>query len=256
MLTFDQQMNAWRIIAQRKGENPDMRISWECHKMAVRDCWKYYFIPYKVYFDYLRNRAYNPSNKLMLNPCFPNPGIPVEAALKVTEDDFNIKEGAKREEVFTFENLKEGVKEQAEAIIKRHRPWKFFDDDWLKTFRKHLNGYKTQSFTFFDYFGGRPGEIPFDGHMADESDYEQLKDLYWWWERHEDYSYEPPVPMDYDYEDPEYKPEYAFDYLDKPFILMVSEDEAKQEIKKYNHMGLLLSEQEQAAYLKRYGYKL
>lgn len=222
--------------------------------MAVRDCWKYYFIPYKVYFDYLRNRAYNPSNKLMLNPCFPNPGIPVEAVLKVTEDDFNIVEGAKREDIFTLENLKEGVKEQAEAIIKRHRPWDFMKGDWFKIFRKYLNGYSTQIVSFFDYFGGRPGEIPFDGHMADESDYEQLKDLYWSWERHEDRDNSD--CMNYDYEDPEYKPEYAFDYLDKPFILMVSEDEAKQEIKKYNHMGLLLSEQEQAAYLKRYGYKL
>lgn len=222
--------------------------------MAVRDCWKYYFIPYKVYFDYLRNRAYNPSNKLMLNPCFPNPGIPVEAVLKVTEDDFNIVEGAKREDIFTLENLKEGVKEQAEAIIKRHRPWDFMKGDWFKIFRKYLNGYSTQIVSFFDYFGGRPGEIPFDGHMADENDYEQLKDLYWSWERHEDRDNSDCT--DYDYEDPEYKPEYAFDYLDQPFILMVSEDEAKQEIKKYNHMGLLLSEQEQAAYLKRYGYKL
>lgn len=222
--------------------------------MAVRDCWKYYFIPYKVYFDYLRNRAYNPSNKLMLNPCFPNPGIPVEAVLKVTEDDFNIVEGAKREDIFTLDNLKEGVKEQAEAIIKRHRPWDFMKGDWFKIFRKYLNGYSAQTVSFFDYFGGRPGEIPFDGHMADESDYEQLKDLYWSWERHEDRDNSDCT--NYDYEDPEYKPEYAFDYLDQPFILMVSEDEARQEIKKYNHMGFLLSEQEQAAYLKRYGYKL
>ena len=69
MLTFNQKIKAMRAIAIRKGENPDKWISWELHKQAKKEAFEIYKLPYRVYYNYLRKRAFEPSDKMLLNPC-------------------------------------------------------------------------------------------------------------------------------------------------------------------------------------------
>lgn len=234
----------------KKGMNPEQKLCLELHKKAKREAFKLYYLPYRCYYDYLRNRAHNPSNKLMLNPCWPHPGYPVDKIIKVSQEEFEIQKDGNRsyEEMYCLDNLKPEVKEQVLKVKERFCPYgKIFDEDWERYFLKFLKGYHFENFTCFDFFGATLGELDPELGVTDESQiilcqrmYECLQDKY------------NSNPSKYEYEDPEDHEEYLFLYQNMPFTIIKSNDEINEAITRAKALNKPMSEAEQEAYKKRY----
>lgn len=254
MLTFDQTMKAIKALAKSKGENPEKRLALELHKKAKREAFKIYHLPYRCYYDYLKSRADHPGNKLMLNPCWPNPGYPIDKVIIVNKEEFDISKelanGSRPfEEVYSYDHLKPEVKEQVELIRNRFCPWgELFSDTWKKYFLKFLNGYDFTKFTCFDFFGATLGEVDLDGEIIDESQIGLLQSVY---ERlQKEYKEN---PSKYNYEDPLSCEEYLYLYQDKPFTIEQTQDEVKEAIDRAKALNKPMSDEQAAVYMKRYG---
>jgi hypothetical protein len=236
-----------------------MRISLELHKLAKKDAFKVYALPYRAYYDYLRKRAKEPSNTLMINPCYPEPGYPIDGIIRVTKSDFEIPkeaiESSPGEDLYIYNYLKPEIKAQVDAIINRFSPWHnatTFSPEWKKIFLKFIKDYDFDTFTCFDFFGATIGEIndPEIG-LVDESQIEVCKAVY---KRLADEYKE--NPERYEYQEPIYHEEYGYLYQDTPFTMLMSKDEALAQIELYNNMNMPMSSEEQAAYLKLHGVEL
>lgn len=234
-----------------------MRISLELHKIARRDCMKIYKLPYRVYYDYLRKRAHEPSGTVMLNPCYPDPGYPIEGILKVSKDDFIInketmKPGA---EPYCYENLKPEYQDVVDRISTRWSPWlklnSCFDKEWEKYFLKLLNGYDFESFSCFDFFGGALAEADEQYGCVTAAEVEILKNIYT--RMKEQYLAN---PESYNLTEPIYREEYAYLFYDEPFVLKLTPEEAKAQIEMYHSMNMLMSEVETEAFYRLHGVEV
>ncbi len=254
MLTFDQTMKAIKALARSKGENPEKRLALELHKKAKREAFTTYHLPYRCYYDYLKNRANNPSDKLMLNPCWPNPGYPTDKVIRVSKNEFDITKellnGSRPyEEIYIYDHLKPEVREQVTLIINRFCTWsELFCDTWKRYFLKFLKGYDFTKFTCFDFFGATLGEVDLDGEIIDESQIDLMQSIY---DRlQKEYNED---PSKYDYEDPLSCEEYLYLYQDKPFTIEQNQDEIKEAIDRAKALNKPMSNEEEVAYMKRYG---
>lgn len=246
-------VKAIKAIAKQKGENPEQRLCLEIHKMAKRDAFSLYGLPYRCYYNYLRDRAKNPSNKIMINPCYPRPGYPVDSILRVSKKDFVIPDGASKgsrieSEIYTYDNLKPEIKEKVGLLKARFCPWtENYDTNWKRYFLKYLKGYDFDNFACFDFLGTSEGELQ-ETEFADQDQIELMKRVY---KRLQDEYNE--LPSLYDFEDPDDCDEYHYLYQDKPFILERTKEEVNEEIERAKVMGKPLTPAEIAACYKMYG---
>lgn len=233
-----------------------MRISLELHKIAKRDGFHVYKLPYRVYYDYLRKRANEPSDKLMLNPCYPDPGYPIEGILKVSKDDFIIskedmatKKGA---DLYCYENLNPECQEIVNRIKKRWSPWErleaLFSAEWEQTFLHLLNGYDFNSFSCFDFFGGSLTEANDQYDCVTTAEIEIMRHIY---TRHKEKYLE--NPEKYKPNEPLNREEYSYLFYDEPFVLKLTPDEAKAKLEMYHSMNMLMSEVESEAFCRLHG---
>lgn len=253
LMTFDMKVKAIKALAQHKGENPKMRLALELHKLAKKDCYTKYHLPYRCYYEYLKNRANNPSNKLMLNPCWPSPGYPIDSVLKVDKNDFEIPENESgsrpQEEVYCYENLKPETKELVNQIIERFTPWTNpFDTTWQRYYCKFLQGFDFNSFNCFDFFGASPVELEPTMGIIDEPQIEITRRVYTRLQER----YNTSIPL-YEYEDPESCEEYLYLYHDEPFILVRTKADVDGEIEAAKMLNKPLTPSQIEALYKRYG---
>lgn len=242
------------MIAQKKGENPEMRISLELHKIAKRDGFRVYGLPYRIYYDYLRKRAKEPSNKLMLNPCYPDPGYPIEGIITVSKDDFEIpnekmeKGGA---DLYTYDYLKPEVQEVVYRIMKRFSPWANKENinkaEWKKTFLHLFTGYDFKEFTCFDHFGMSLTEAN-ECYGVIEPQIDIFNDMCQL--RQDEYLRN---PEKYKHTEPIYREEYSYLFYEEPFALKLTRDEAQGTIDMYANMNMPMSDVEIEAFLKLHG---
>lgn len=228
-------------------------MCFELHKIAKRDCNKYE-LPYRCYYNYLLDRAHHPSNKLMLNPCYPEPGYPIEWILKVDKNDFDIPKeliGSRTIDPYTYDNLKPEVKEQVNQIRYRFSTWGAFDEKWHKIFGKYIANYDFESFTCFDFYGCTLGELNTDETSVTQDDIELLQRVYNRFATK--YKENPNI---YRVREPEYRPEFGYLYYDEPFVMKLTKDELQQKIDTYKAMNLPMSQDEIEALEKLYGVSL
>lgn len=198
----------------------------------------------------MKERAYNPTGKLMLNPCWPNPGYPIDRIIKVTKEEFDIpKDGSRAfDDMYSIKNLKPEVREQVLQVSERYKVWRnIFDGNWEKYFLKFLKGYNFKSFTCFDFFGATIGEVDPDIGLVDESQIILMQRIY---ERLQNEYNE--NPSKYEYEDPMDCEEYFYLYQAAPFTVIQSKDEINEAITRAKALNKPMSEAEQEAYKKRY----
>lgn len=238
-----------RAIAIRKGENPDKYISWELHKQAKKEAFEIYKLPYRVYYNYLRKRAFEPSDKMLLNPCYPEPGYPIDGVLKVIKEDFELSEEilkGNREDIFTYEHLKPEVKEQVDKIRAHYCTWHnedIYGPEWKKIYLKFLKGYDFEAFNCFDFYGVPAWDL--NALDVTNDDIEMLKNIFVRLKAEYDKS-----PEAYDYKEPLDCEEYYYLYTDKPFALKLTKEEAAGKVDMYKQMNMPMSEAEQEAYFK------
>ena len=186
----------------------------------------------------------------MLNPCWPNPGYPIDRIIKVSKDEFDIpKDGSRSfEDMYSLKNLKPEVREQVLQVSDRYKVWRnIFDENWEKYFLKFLKGYNFESFTCFDFFGATIGEVDPDIGLVDESQIILMQRIY---ERLQSEYNE--NPSKYEYEDPMDCEEYFYLYQATPFTVIQSKDEINEAITRAKALNKPMSEAEQEAYKKRY----
>ena len=232
-----------------------MRISLELHKQAKKEAYKIYKLPYRVYYDYLRKRAFAPTNRLMLNPCYPEPGYPIDGIIQVLENDFEIPQellNGSRDNLYVYQYLKPEIKTQVDAIKRRFCSWDspdVFNEKWKSIFLKYLNGYDIESFSCFDFFGATLNELddPELG-LIDESQIEMIRAVYL--RLQGEYMEN---PSKYEYKEPYDAEEYSYLYTDCPFALKFSKEEALAKIDMYKRMNMPMSEVEQEAFFKMHG---
>jgi len=232
-----------------------MRLALELHKIAKREAFSVYSLPYRCYYDYLRNRAKNPSDRLMLNPCWPSPGYPIDKVIRVEKSEFVIPEnesGSRTlEDLFCYQNLKPEIREQVDLIRKRFCPWddgEIFNDTWKKYFLKYLQGYDFNTFGCFDFFGATPGELPPEYGLVDDSQITLLVTVYS--RLQNEYSKDKDR---YSYEEPADREEYHYLYQNEPFTLARTKEDIDNEIENAKLLNRPMSGAEIAALYKRYG---
>ena len=189
----------------------------------------------------------------MLNPCWPNPGYPVDKVIIVSKEEFDIPKTLLNgnrpfEDLYTIEHLKPEVREQVIQIKNRFCTWgENYSSTWEKYFLKFLKGYDFRNFTCFDFFGVTIGEC--DPELGlDESDVELMQNVY---SRLQSTYLE--APENYSYEDPKDHETYLYLYQDKPFTVAQSKDEVQEAIERAKALNTPMSEEQKAAYMKRYG---
>lgn len=198
----------------------------------------------------MKERAYNPTGKLMLNPCWPNPGYPIDRIIKVTKEEFDIpKDGSRAfDDMYSINNLKPEVREQVLQVSERYKSWhEIFDDNWKRYFLKFLKGYNFDIFTCFDFFGAPMGEVDPSVGLVDESQIILMQRIY---ERLASEYYE--NPSKYDYEDPMDCDVYLYQYQGAPFTVLQTTDEINEAITRAKALNKPMTEEEQEAYKKRY----
>lgn len=245
MLTQEQTIKARKALARLNNEDEEKQQALEWHKQAKK-AFENYGLPYRVYFNYLKDRHNNGSDTIPINPCYPMPGYPAEQVIKVTCDDFNITnedlEGSRTlEDVYTFEHLCED-KQKAVTILKcRVKPWKTLDENWKKYFSVFLLGYDFYTFSEFDFMGEvgvlNRGELKLMQNYYSNAvmgEYAKHKD-------------------DYLLEVPKWEPEYNYLYSESPFELIWDKDTIRERIYLEKKMNLPPNERLQKLYMDEYG---
>ena len=140
------------------------------HNEAVRGM-ELYGLPYRCYLDYLKYWDNNDMpyeeriTYVMINPCYPEEGYPLDKVRVVTPDDIDMDNAPRNEkgriEILPFEDistLKLSVQKEILHDIEPLRKWKILDDNWKRYFSHFLKGYDFESFTEFD-FAGTSGQM-------------------------------------------------------------------------------------------------
>ncbi len=244
MLTDEQLLKAKRALALRKNEDVEKALAFEWHKRAKKALHEY-GIPYRVYFDYLKDRYYNPKDTIAINPCYPLPGYPADKLVRVSHDDFiipeQIPEGMTLEDIYVYDNLGEAKKLEVDKLCYDVKPWKVFDENWKQYFTMYFVGYDFRSFGEFEFIGEtgtlERGDL---GLLRNYFEYAIMGE----YQKHKD---------DYMLSTPKYEPEYRFLYSDKPFEIVWDVDTIKERALLEKAMNLPRDERARELYMKEYG---
>jgi hypothetical protein len=250
MLTQEQTLKARKALARLNNEDEEKKQALEWHKQAKR-AFKEYGLPYKVYFNYLKDRANNDTSTIPINPCYPMPGYPVEQVIKVTCEDFDITnediEGSRTlEDVYTFDHLCEDKQKAVTILSCKVKPWKTLDENWKRYFSIFLLGYDFYKFTEFDFMGEvgvlGSGELRLMQNYythAVVGEYMKHKDT-----------------DNYLLEVPKWEPEYNYLYTNSPYELIWDKDTIKERVYLEKLMNIPPNKHLQKVYMDEYGINI
>lgn len=244
MLTDEQILKGREALAKKNNEDIGKKLAFEWHKKA-KEAFTLYSLPYKVYFDYLKDRYNNPPDTIAINPCYPLPGYPSDQVIKVKHDDFVLNDIPNTcrtlEEVYTYDNLCEDKKIEVDKLKLKVKPWQNLDNKWKKYFAVFLSGYDFMEFTEFDFFGKvgelSPGDLSLLRNFYTNcvmGEYKKNKDKFL-------------------LNIPKYEPEYRFLYSDKPFEVVWDKDTIMERVELERRMKIPPDERLRKLYMDQYG---
>ena len=221
MLTEEQKRKAVYALLPTV-EDLERAHAFNLHKQAVKGM-ELYGLPYRVYLDYIKridNMDYEERSTIVLvNPCYPDEGYPLDKVRVVTPDDLDMSNVPRNDkgciDILPFDDmctLKTSVQNEIIHTIEPLRKWKILDDNWKRYFSHFLVGYDFMRFTEFDFSG-------ITGKMTPE-DLGMLQHLY---ARVLD-EYEERVLDDYLTEEPRTTEERKRRYSDKPYRVLWDKD--------------------------------
>lgn len=246
MLTEEQLLKAKIALAKKNNEDTDKILALEWHKKS-KQAFTEYGLPYRVYFDYLKNRYKHPRETVPINPCYPLPGFPIDKVIRVTPKDFRtpkeLPAGSSQDDIYTYENLNEEKKFAVYMLIKQSRPWEFLNDKWKNAFSMFLVGYDFMKFSEFDFMGEvgilNRGELKLlRNHYSNAvmGRFKEYKDN-----------------GEYLLEEPAYQTEYQYLYSDKPFVVILEKDEIKDRVAVEKKLRIPPDEGQRKLYKDMYG---
>jgi hypothetical protein len=236
MLTDEQKQKAVYALLPSI-EDLERAHVFELHKQAVKEGMRLYGLPFRVYFDYLKridNMGYEERNNIVLiNPCYPEEGYPLDKIRIVTLDDLDMSNIPRDDngymDLLPFEDistLKTSVQNEILHDIEPLRKWHIHDDNWKRYFSHFLVGYDFDSFTEFD-FTGVSGK-------ATSEDIQLLRHIYTRLQR----EYEERVLDGYLTEEPRTNEERKRRYTDKPYKILLDKDTIEERERLTKQLGI------------------
>ena len=205
----------------------------ELHKQACTGM-ELYGLPYRVYLDYLKNWDNNGMiyeerlTYVLINPCYPDEGYPLDKVKRVTPDD--IDESKLTPHILPFDSIdtlkKQVQNEIIRDVIEPLRKWKILDDNWKRYFSHFLVGYDFESFTEFDFSGTTGKMTPNDLGLLRNIYARVLKE------------YEDRVLDGYLTEEPRTTKERRKQYTDKPYRVLWDRDTIEERENLTKQLGI------------------
>ena len=163
-LTQEQELMARYALLNKATDNLRKQQAFDHHNTACKWVTEY-GLPYRVSLDYLKTHSKD-DGIVLINPCYPLPGYPVDGILTITGADLDYdnpnlytvdEKGVRTYKSELFYSPNAGAAEEIRVHNLQFRTWDLETVDgltaWEYEFAHFLDGYDIDRFTAFDTFG-------------------------------------------------------------------------------------------------------